>query len=379
MTPLDPTPPPSGRARDDARDEHITATGWRVKGAAIPLVEEAARLVPLAAARPADGLVAVKVRLRPRLTRDRVVPIVLPAITEAVRVHWPDAPPLLDDAPLSRPAERLHALRWEVRGGAGAWTGELRWRHPHPTVRNVACLTHVVLQEHAGLVTLAVRVSAEGGLSAVRGAVGAGQAMPAFLRSLRHRVRITIDEYDTAPHVLDEAHIDAFVREVLLGERRAVPVFVLAPQEGGDYLVEPELLADELAGLGPLYVLARHATTFRLTDSLGDRRLSCFFGALRVYLPGFTCADEPTHHPLMLRDRLVDPIERLALVGQLAQRAARESTLPAGVMDDAEVTPARAFAAPYMQCVRLRNPSGAPKSAATGPRLHECAKMSTSP
>nr|MCU0616989.1 hypothetical protein [Gemmatimonadaceae bacterium] len=178
---------------------------------------------------------------------------------------------------------------------------------------------------------------------AVRGSVGAGQAMPAFLRRIRQVVRVTMDEFETAPQPLDESLIDAFVREVLLSERRTVPVFVLAPQEAGDYLVDPETLAEEFVGLGPLYVMARHATTFRLTDSLGDKRLSCFYGALRVYLPGFTCADEPTHHPLMLRDRLLDPIERTALVGQLAQRAAREITLPTSVMRDA-VTPTSAVA-----------------------------------
>nr|MCU0617723.1 hypothetical protein [Gemmatimonadaceae bacterium] len=189
---------PSDSSSPRVTDEHITPTGWRVKGAAIPLVEEAARLVPLEAARAEDVLAATRMRLRPRLARDRVVPLVLHAITESIREHWPDAPALREDAPLSRPADRLHALRWEVRGVAGAWTGELRWRHPHATARLVPCLTHLVLQENVGLITLTVRVSAEGGMGAVRGSVGAGQAMPAFLRRIRQVVRVTMDEFETA-------------------------------------------------------------------------------------------------------------------------------------------------------------------------------------
>jgi hypothetical protein len=66
----------------------------------------------------------------------------------------------------------------------------------------------------------------------------------------------------------------------------------------------------------------RHPATFKLTDELGDRRLSAYWGALRVYKPEFSCADRSDDHWLLMRDRLDDPLEQAALIGKLGQFAA---------------------------------------------------------
>jgi len=334
-----PAVPPDPRSRIDtppsrasSREEHVTETGWRVVGRAIPLVTQAAEATLLAGGRDEDVLYAARFRLRPRLGRDRAATLVLAALGAAVTRTWPDAPPLLPDRPLARPPERYHGLSWETSGGPGAWTGELIWRHPHPVIRGVPCTTHVIVEEQAGHTLLTVRVSADGGLASVRGLVGAGQARPAFLSELRRTLHVSFDEGDSQPRILGEGDIEGFVRDVLLSERRAHPVALLAPLEEGEYLIAPDELADELLGLAHLYVVDRHPTTFRLTDSLGDRRLSCFFGALRVYLSGFSCAERPEDHPLLLRDRLVDPVVRTELVGRLGQLAAQRVRMPRGVI-----------------------------------------------
>lgn len=324
---LDATP-----SRSSSREEHVTKTGWRVVGRAIPLVAQAAEAMLLDSRGEGDVLFAARFRLRPRLGRDRAVPLVLAALGAAVARMWPEAPPLLPDRPLARPPERYHGLRWEVAGERGAWTGELIWRHPHPVLRGVPCTTHAVISEQAGQTLLTVRVSADGGSASVRGVVGAGQARPAFLGELRRSLRVSFDDGDSQPRAIGEADIESFVRDVLLSEVREYPVAVLSPMEDGDYLVAPEELADELLGLAHLYVIDQHPTTFRLSDSLGDRRLSCFFGALRVYMPGFSCAERPEDHPLLLRDRLVDPVVRAELVGRLGQSAARRVSMPPGVI-----------------------------------------------
>ncbi|MEO5798633.1 MAG: hypothetical protein ABIS00_04230, partial [Gemmatimonadales bacterium] len=55
--------------------------------------------------------------------------------------------------------------------------------------------------------------------------------------------------------------------------------------------------------------------------AIGDRRLSAYWGALRVYKPEFSCADRSDDHWLLMRERLDDPFERAALMGQLGQFA----------------------------------------------------------
>jgi hypothetical protein len=130
---------------------------------------------------------------------------------------------------------------------------------------------------------------------------------------------------------VDDVDIDAFVRDVLLSESRTAPVAVLAPLEEGTHLVSPNELADALLGLAHVYYIERHQTTFRLTDSLGDKRLSVYWGALRIYRPGFSCADRPEDHDLLVRDRVIDPIMRTELFGRLARLASLRVTMPAGV------------------------------------------------
>lgn len=91
------------------------------------------------------------------------------------------------------------------------------------------------------------------------------------------------------------------------------PVEPSAPLDEPEYLVPPGAVSDELLGLAHLYVLDRHPTTYRLSDALGDRRLSCYWGALRIYMPTFSCADSGSEHPLLVRDR-VEHLEELGRV-----------------------------------------------------------------
>lgn len=313
------------------REEHITATGIRFVG------REAAELAAktaehsLAAARPEDILFAARFLVRPRLGVGSPVNAVLAELGSAIREGWADAPPLTMDRPVVRPLSRFAGLTWDTVGADGSWTGELFWRHPHPVVAGAPCTTHVLLVEQAMQVNLFVHVSADGGLPSVRGLVGAGQARPAFLTPLQRALRLSFDGTDGSPRPLDDVDIDAFVRDTLLSETRQAPVAVLAPLEEGGHLVSPNELADALLGLAPVYYMERHSSTFRLTDSLGDRRLSAYWGALRVYRPGFTCGDRPEDHDLLVRDRLIDPVMRAELVGRLGRLALPRCEMPAGV------------------------------------------------
>lgn len=353
VTPSSHPPSPSSRPRPAVREEHVTATGWRLVGDAVSLAEQAAKTAPLSAGRDEDVLYAARFHARPRLGRHSAVFGILTILGAAVARDWHDAPPLTRDHDLVRPHGRFHGLRWQVAGEVGSWRGELVWRHPHPVVSGAPCTTHVVAVEQQRHSTLSIRVSADAGLASVRGVVGAGQARPIFLGDMSRALRLSCFGDGGEPRVLGDVDIEQFVRDELLAERRDYPVAVLAPLEEGGHALSPADVAEELLGLAPLFVVDRHPATFRLSDTLGDRRLSCYWGALRVYMPGFSCADRPEDHPLLVRERLMDPVDRAGLVGKLGLLAGRRlrtsaaddgANAPSPASDNADAEPGPAGA-----------------------------------
>ena len=305
--------------RYPASAEQVTSTGIRIVGkAAAELVAQAAA-IPLDAPPMRDALWAARFRVRPRLGTGSPVPALLETIGAALRAEWDGCPAVTRDTPFTRPPARFRGISWDVIGDPGAWRGELVWRHQHPRLAGTAVTTHLVIDEQQQITTLTLVAAADGGVPGVRGIVGAGQSRPPILAELRKVVSLTVDGHDGRLLMLEDLEVAPFVRDVLLSDDRAWPVGVLAPLETGNYVVSPEALADELFGLAPLYVIARHNGTFRLTDAIGDRRLSAYFGALRVYRPEFSCADRSDDHWLLVRERLEDPLERAILVGAMAQ------------------------------------------------------------
>jgi hypothetical protein len=342
--------------------ETVTATGIRIVGqAAVDLATQAAQELPPPS--PEDLLWVARFKARNRLGTGSAVMPIISSLTEAIRADWDGCPTLARDTPVARPAGRFHGLSWLTDGEPGSWIGELVWRHRHPQVAGVAAVTHLVIEEQQQTVNVTVSAAADGGLSGVRGAVGAGQSRPSVLDALRQQVTLVADGHDGAPVVLTESEVGDFVRNVLLDEARTWPVAVLAPLENDGYPVGPQDVARELFGLAPLYVMDRHVTTFRLTDEIGDKRLSAYFGALRVYHPEFTCADRSDQHWLLLSERAEDPLERAALVGKLG-RFAVDRHLPINGIRERR---ARAVAAQVHSAGQHPVPAGAQEAATTAP------------
>lgn len=306
----------------------ITENGLRIVGAARDLFAEAGAgpahaLVP---GRAPDALFGVKLVLRSG-GREPVMPAVLDILTRWIRASGVEVPALEKGVPASVDPERGSGLLWRDGVERRAWSGELVWRAAHPTVRGGRVTHHLVLEERTHFDRLTLRITADDGLNAVRGAVGAGQVRPGWLDEVADRFQVEAWGSPVRPGPLTGLGVEDFVRSTLLG-RRAHPVAVQAPLEDGSYVLDPGDVARELMGLAPLYVMERHDTTFRLTDTIGDKRLSCFFGALRIYMPGFTPSDDPFDHPLLVRDRLVDPVMRAAEMGQAAIFVARALEMP---------------------------------------------------
>lgn len=333
------------RSSGATRPQLITATGWRVVGSAAEALVESAANSPLHeddADRPALALIA---HVRPLLGSGSVVPTVLDAISGDLLAADPSIAPLSRDRPASRPASRADGFRWEIDGSAGAWTGELVWRHPHPVRAGRSCTTHVIVSEQGSRVMIAIRVAPDEHERSGRDAADIPLLRPAFLRPLARTARLGFDGSLTGAAFVEEHEVDPALVDFLLSDTRQLPVVVLAPLETGGYLIEPDALANELLGIAHLRVLATHPCTFRLTDALGDRRLSAYWGAMRAYLPAFSCADEPHRHPLLRRDEITDPVLRAFLIGRLAAAGATGIRWPNGIARQERAAP-KAVAAP---------------------------------
>lgn len=314
-----------------------TPTGWRIIGAsggAAGTPTDPSAPDPLFAGSAETALFAltctseVAVKGRPAVER------VLDAITEDVRRTWSECPRLVRDQSLEHPPSRFGGFRFDVvsRPGTG-WTGELVWRAVHPVVQGAPITTWVVLEERSTFTRLTVRVCADHGVGTVRGAVGAGQAQPRFLLGLRTELPLTWLGSPFGPRWLrTPSDVEGFWHDELANPRRAEPVAVLTPTEDGDYVVDPDDLAWQLLGRARLHVLAEHPLTFRLTDAVGDKRLSCFLGAARAYLPRWSRHDDPYDHPLLLAERLADPVLRARWLGEVGLWMARRSVVPTRIL-----------------------------------------------
>ncbi len=323
------------------RDVVTTSTGWKIVG------RRTARLLRehgegeggwsggtrgFRPGPPEHALFGASFTLRPRAGSGQPGTQVLEALTTAIRAGWPEAPHLRRDEPVDRPATRFTGLVWDGVRDSEGWTGELLWRVPHPTARGTACTTHLILEERKRWTRLSLRVTADDGFERIRGMVGAGQARPTFLAPLRRTLRFTFRGAEVQPRTLGPLDIPDFVENRLLSPSREVPIVVLSPAEEGGYAIDPEALLDELLGVAHLFVIDEHRTTFKLSDALGDRRLSCYWGAMRGYLPGLSRDDDPLDHPLLTSDRLLDPVMRAgAIMGPFGHRAGQSLEMPPGV------------------------------------------------
>lgn len=109
--------------------------------------------------------------------------------------------------------------------------------------------------------------------------------------------------YTSLPQILRAEALDP-VCESLLDPKRPFPVVLVSHELGTERpLVDVDRLAAGLAGLMRVYELADRWAAFRLTEELG-KPLSCYAGAVRIYWPGLTLADDPFKHPAWMPWRL---------------------------------------------------------------------------
>lgn len=192
-----------------------------------------------------------------------------------------------------------HELSCKVTDGEGGPLREFRWRFPDFADRSLVwSVEAAALANVETAFTLVLRIaSADFELvparfqlrtpRVIRALVGRGGAHIGV-----HRVGLTptLVQPDQVPHMALS----------LLEQSRRHPMVVISPDAHGDeYAVDPNNIANRLAGLASVFVLSSRWAGYALTDELG-KQYSCYNGAVRVYWPRFERNCDPYAHPLWL-------------------------------------------------------------------------------
>jgi hypothetical protein len=134
---------------------------------------------------------------------------------------------------------------------------------------------------------------------------------PGFVQQIAERCVLSRGPIDLSPEPwLIESEDDAErLVEVLIDQKRTLPLFVLTVAEGSANPNRPLLDASGLAratlGIGHIAIVPA-AFTWALTGRFGKQR-SVFGGAVRAYLPGFSEDASPYGHRLVLADHISTP------------------------------------------------------------------------
>jgi hypothetical protein len=126
--------------------------------------------------------------------------------------------------------------------------------------------------------------------------VAAGR--PGLVRSIVDAFPVVVDGWRVGEwRPVHEQNVEpylAFLRDA----GRQLPVVALSEDQRRATFLDPAYLADRLLGLAHVVTVDTEAA-YQVSDAVG-KSLSCFLGAVRVYWPGFSPADDPYHHRLFV-------------------------------------------------------------------------------
>lgn len=143
-------------------------------------------------------------------------------------------------------------------------------------------------------VRVALSSPAEGLVARPRVEVG----RPRLVRRLADSLPIRVDDWALGEsRGVDRSSVEAYTA-FLLDPGRQLPVVALSHSDEDETFVDRLALADRLLGLAHVVEIERSAT-FAIGDVIGNR-LNCYRGAVRIYYPRFTTADDPYHHQLFV-------------------------------------------------------------------------------
>ena len=245
----------------------------------------------------------------------------LDAIRQWIGPRWPtDRPWLTLDESAGVRAEDGSIFRWEPFVGDSTLLLEFTWRHPHVEDAAITWSTQAAFYSAGQAYRIIIRVSNTGPELGEPNALPTTRPRLATILCDHFAVRTDGYNCNLEGRFLNEATFPDFVRYELFDSRRKYPLVLLTPATDGNYEVAPQQIAREFFTLGEVVVAQTPQSTFALTREVGRRELSCFRGALRVYLPGLRRDSDPFKHPLLTPRFLKEPADRLRLAQYLAAR-----------------------------------------------------------
>ena len=198
--------------------------------------------------------------------------------------------------------------RYEVSGEADEtleWW-EQEWFRPDSHGRKIDWMSQIRLATQGDEVEFRIRVS----VRAQRGWITPDYASvrrPNIVPRLVTKFRATYfgDRVDALPLLPISAQRVGHLVHRLKDPSRRLPVVLISVAQGStEPLVSPQGLADQLAGLAEVALLQDESASWELTQRVG-RPLACFWGAMRLYWPGFELgADDPYAHRVWLANRI---------------------------------------------------------------------------
>jgi hypothetical protein len=181
----------------------------------------------------------------------------------------------------------------------------LNWSYPDEEDGNLFWNSRVEIGEFDGRVEFSFQLSFDSAQYLIS-PVDFRLRRPRIVGVLLKEFRCTCgdSELSLGPKEIGVEQIEDFVANRLLSPTRRIPIVLLSRASAFEKtLVDPNRLADRLAGIAETYFLKDKWAGFALTDSIG-KIYSCYNGALRTYWPGF----DPTgssFSPIYLPERLL--------------------------------------------------------------------------
>lgn len=179
----------------------------------------------------------------------------------------------------------------------------LRLRHPDTGVQGKRWMTEVVLSELMEEGKFRTRAS----LALLTGFEGTVLTPDEEVISRPRLVRRLVDEHgahetlplQVEPRPMYLQDVDTFLNLLQYPERNFPVVWLTARNENGDYVVDPDPVADWLVGVAHVIASQNPDVSTAVGEKL-PRFLNCFDGAARIYWPGFSTDDSQYHHQLWL-------------------------------------------------------------------------------
>jgi len=239
---------------------------------------------------------------------------ILTALEAWTKPRWPKGVPWFAlDEPRALRAPDGSIFRWEPFADGTRRLLEFTWRHSQAEAPDIQWSTRICFVVLPARTYISIRVSNTGPSFGQPNA--RPTTRPRLLLSLAEQFSLQVHgtSIQSDPVRLDESGFADFVRYELFDPRRRYPVAILSPTVENEYVISPQSYGREFVGIAKTYYAASAASTYALTSELGRKDLSCFHGAMRVYMPGLERDSDPARHPLVLPRRLSIKSERRRL------------------------------------------------------------------